>query len=412
MNLRQLPQGYRPTQAVISLAAIKSNLALAAKISGSKVMAVVKADAYGMRVHQVIPAIHKMEECKSFAVAFAEEAVELRELLEQLGNKKDVIALEGFFSEADLELHRKHNLVAVIHDQEQIEMLKQEKSGGGEPLSIWLKCSSGMNRLGLSPQEALAAFIWVQEQPHINLLGIMTHFAAANREDRSVSLEQIRHFRETLEPIWNRLAGDTNSAGTGNNLPMLSLCNSPGIVAGFSQDPFALVTPQATSLGADMNPQPEFISRPGLMLYGGSPMDVDSAEDVGIKPVMELKSKLMAVRHLEKGDAVGYEGAWQAPAPGLMGVVPIGYADGYPFVETSKISQIPLLVNGRKCFLGGRVSMDMLCVDLHNCPDAKVGDEVELWGNKLPIHEIANVIGCPVQRLFSALTKRVPRIHV
>lgn len=400
-------QIYRPTQAVINLAAVKKNLKLAAELSGNKVMAVVKADAYGFGIHKTVKAIHQMKECHSLAVAFAEEALELRELLNQLNDNKQILTLEGFFSPRDLDAHIRHKIDAAIHHPEQIEMLKGLVADKENRLGVWLKCNSDMNRLGLSRQQALDAYTWISKQPHIKLLGIMTHFSSANRPDPTVSLEQIAHFHETLKPIWSHLKETTKDA----DLPMLSLSNSPGIISKFS---FASVNNNKKDEEkiAPLSPQPHLISRPGLMLYGGSPMDKDSAKELGITAAMTLKSRLMSVRQLKKGDSVGYEeGTWVASNTCLMGIVPIGYADGYPFIPMERITKLPLLINGRKCFLGGRVSMDMLCVDLSNCPDAQVGDEVELWGDNLPVNDIAAIAGGPPQRLFAALTKRVPRVY-
>lgn len=406
--MTQNNQLYRPTQAIINLAAIKKNLALAADKSGDGVMAIVKANAYGFGIREVVTAIYQIKECLSFGVAFTEEALELRELLNQLDSKKRILTLEGFFSSNDLEIHLQHKIDATIHHPEQMEILKQTKikssNDSANSLGVWLKCNSGMNRLGLSRQQAIDASAWVSEQPHIKLLGIMTHFSSANRGEPTVSMKQMAHFRDTLEPIWAHLKATTKA----DELPKISICNSPGIIAGFAQNPFAHVT-----TNNDLDPQPQLISRPGLILYGGSPMDEQNAQELGITAGMTLKSRLMSVRQLTKGESVGYEDrTWTASSSCLMGVVPIGYADGYPFIRPDKITQLPILVNGRKCFLGGRVSMDMLCVDLSNCPDAKVGDEVELWGDKLPVNEVAATAGGPPQRLLSALTKRVPRIYL
>lgn len=402
-------QQFRPTQAVINLAAVQKNLKLAADISGAPVMAIVKANAYGLGIEEVAKTIHNMQECEFFGIAFTEEGVVLRDILTKLGCEKKILNLEGFFSTSGMEQHIKHNIDTTIHHPEQIEMLKKHnianQATAEQPLRVWFKCNSGMNRLGLNRQQTLDAYDWISKQANIKLVGMMTHFSSANRGEPTVSMLQMAHFHETLKTIWPILKDKV--MGSGDEMPLISICNSPGIMAGFAQEPFSNI-PELDAL----DPQPKFISRPGLMLYGCSPMDDDTAEDLDIAPVMTLKTKLMSVRELTAGESVGYEDrTWIASNSCLMGVAPIGYADGYPFVHPDKITQLPLLVKGKRCSLGGRVSMDMLCIDLSNCPDAKVGDEVELWGDNLPANKIAEIAGGPPQRLLAALTKRVPRIY-
>lgn len=394
----------RPTQAIIDVESIKHNIKLAANLSGGKVMTIVKADAYGFGLQRLIEDIHNLYECASFGVAFGDEGAALREKLNFLASKKDVITLEGFFNPQDLEQHFKYDLTPTIHHVQQMEMLKECKPD--KQLKVWLKYNSGMNRLGLNANELGDAYKWIAEQdPNIiKLEGIMTHFSSANLSDNTVSLAQIADFSRALEPISKLI--DIVDIET-SLAPKISLCNSPGIVSGFGQAPFSDSNLPIKSWALNA----EYISRPGLMLYGASPMDDMDTNEIKIKTSMRLTTHLIAVRHLKQGDEVGYERGWCAGKDCLMGVAPIGYADGYPFVETKRVALVPVMVKGQRCSLGGRVSMDMLCLDLSNCPDAKVGDEVELWGDNISANEVAQLITCPVQKIFASLTKRVPRIY-
>ena len=373
-----------------------ANIKLATTLSGDKVMAVVKADAYGLGIAGIVKSIYDLDECRYFAVAFSTEGEYLRKHLTALGSLKDIITLEGFFNPEDLDLHLQYKLIPTIHSPEQIEMLKKHKIT--KPLGVWIKYNSAMNRLGLNAKQLKTACEWLAGRKDIRIEGIMTHFASANRTELQTTIKQVEDFSAGLCAIEDIIVKMPR-------LPLLSLCNSPGIMAGFGSDPFAQLQVKPWMLKAN------YVSRPGLMLYGASPMDEKSAQELGIKTVACLTTELIAVRRLLKGDAVGYEEGWRAPRDCLMGVAPIGYADGYPFVEPSRVTKMPVIVKGKRCYLGGRVSMDMLCLDLDGCPDAKVGDKVELWGDNLSSNEVAQITVCPPQRLYSSITSRVPRVY-
>ena len=402
----------RPTQALISSDALKHNIKLAVAMCGDSVIAVVKSNGYGFGLDWMAQFMHNMKEISMFAVAFSDEGVKLRQQLTALSCSKDIITLEGFFSADDLRQHKEHKLIPAIHHIEQLRMLQKEQASDyASPMPVWLKHTSGMNRLGLDQAQLMEAHDWLRQASNFELMGIMTHFASANREDTEVTRMQVRSFHEALVPLWEK-----TQANPKLKFPLVSLCNSAGIVSGFATDPFNKAnktnkTNKPATLTPTLDVREKLISRPGLMLYGASPVDHLTTKDIGIKPAMQFKSRLMAVRQLKKGDAVGYEGAWTASADCAMGVVPVGYADGYPFVAPSRLGRVPVLVKDRKCFLGGRVSMDLLCLDLTNCPDAVVGDEVELWGENLSVNEVAAAVQCPDQRMFSAITNRVPRIY-
>ena len=339
---------------------------------------------------QVASCFDKLAEVDSFAVAFSDEGIALREHLQKIGSPKNIITLEGFSDEADLQSHLQHNLIATIHHTEQLKILGKERLN--KPLGIWLKHNSGMNRLGLSSTELLAAYQQVSTNPHLHLWGIMTHLAAANRANTEEAQEQVRVFHHALTAIQQpaQQQGGAHKGGADNKPPLpLSICNSAALCN--------LLAAHGTANDYE---------RPGIMLYGASPLDNTSAQELDLRAGMQLKSKLISVRQLKAGDLVGYEGVWRCPADCLMGVAPIGYADGYP--RRSAVTPVPVLVNGRKCFLSGRVSMDMICLDLKNCPNAQVGDEVELWGANLPANEVADAFDTIVNRLFTGLTSRVP----
>ncbi len=367
----------RPTKALIDLSALKHNLIKAASLSRGKIIAVIKSNAYGHSMPQVASCFDELAEVDSFAVAFSDEGIALREHLQNIGSQKNIITLEGFSDVVDLQSHLQHNLIATIHHTEQLKILGKEQLN--KPLGIWLKHNSGMNRLGLSSTELLAAYQQVSANPHLHLCGIMTHLAAANRANTEEAQEQVRVFHHALTSI---------QQSTQQQIP-LSICNSAALCN----------LPAAHGTANDYE-------RPGIMLYGASPLDNTSAQELDLRAGMQLKSKLISVRQLKAGDLVGYEGVWRCPADCLMGVAPIGYADGYP--RRSAATPVPVLVNGHRCFLSGRVSMDMICLDLKNCPNAQVGDEVELWGANLPANEVADAFDTIVNRLFTGLTSRVP----
>ena len=393
----------RPTKALIDLSALKHNLIRAASLSRGKIIAVIKSNAYGHSMPQVASCFDELAEVDSFAVAFSDEGIALREHLQKIGRHKNIITLEGFSDVVDLQSHLQHNLIATIHHTEQLKILGKEQLN--KPLGIWLKHNSGMNRLGLSSTELLAAYQQISANPHLHLWGIMTHLAAANRANTEEAQEQVRVFHHAVTTIQQSIQQSTQQQGGvhrsgvhkggahrsgADNKPLpLSICNSAALCN----------LPAAHGTANDYE-------RPGIMLYGASPLDNTSAQELDLRAGMQLKSKLISVRQLKAGDLVGYEGVWRCPADCLMGVAPIGYADGYP--RRSAATPVPVLVNGHRCFLSGRVSMDMICLDLKNCPNAQVGDEVELWGANLPANEVADAFDTIVNRLFTGLTSRVP----
>lgn len=352
----------RPIRATFDLSAFARNLAVArGRASGARIWAVVKASAYG---HGLLRAARALDAADGFALLDLDEAVRLR----GAGVRKPILLLEGFFAAADLETIAAHSLSVVVHSQEQIAML--ESAPLAAPLPVHLKLDTGMNRLGLAPGEARAAVARLQATASVGPITLMTHFADA---DGPAGVdEQVARF---------------DSATNGLSLPR-SLANSAAL----------LRYPQARG---------DWV-RPGIMLYGCSPFADEPAQALGLEPVMTLAAELIAVRRLARGDRVGYGGTFVADRAMRIGVVACGYADGYP---RHAPTGTPILVAGRRTRTVGRVSMDMLTVDLEGIPEAAVGTPVTLWGEGLSCDEVAAAAGTVSYELLCGLAARVPQVE-
>jgi alanine racemase len=346
----------RPARVVINLDAARANLRHVRRLApNSKVMAVVKADAYG---HGLTRMARAFADADAFGVACIEEAVALREA----GIRKRIVLLEGAFGADDLRNARASHLDIVVHTLTQVDLL--EAAASGAPVPVWMKIDTGMHRLGLAPAQVLETWRRLNACPAVEKpIRLMTHLASAQqRGDPSVGRQL-----DCFETAVAGLSGER------------AIANSAAIIS----------APQTHA---------EWI-RPGLMLYGASPFDDTLAVQEGLSPVMTLRSALIAVNRIRAGDRVGYGGTWTCPEDMPIGLVAMGYGDGYP---RHAESGTPMLVNGRRAALIGRPSMDMLIVDLRNSPDAKVGDPVVLWGDGLPVEEIARYAGTiPYQLLCS-----------
>ena len=332
----------RPARVIINPRAARHNLEWVRRHApGARVLAVIKADGYG---HGIARMARIFDTADAFAVAAIEEAVTLREA----GIAKPIVLLEGPFEAAELEQVAALGLDIVVHNQEQLDMLP----GAPHPHAVWLKFDTGMHRLGFDPARAAAAIATVRAlgMP----LRYMTHFANTHhRGDASVE-RQIERFEKLLDGA----AGER------------SLANS-GAVLGY---------PRAHG---------DWV-RPGLMLYGVSPFDHELGHELGLQPVMTLRSRLISVRSVRTGEAVGYGGAFVCPEDMPVGVVAYGYGDGYPrHAQTGT----PVLVRGIRTQVIGHISMDMMTVDLRPVPAARVADAVTLWGVGLPIEEVARASG-------------------
>jgi alanine racemase len=308
-------------------------------------MAIIKANAYG---HGLVPAARALADADAFGVARLEEGLALRDA----GLKQTIVLLEGVFSAEDLAIAAARGCEIVVHSRAQLALL-EEWAGPGQ-IPVWFKIDSGMNRLGFRLEYSLSA--WERLIRTGRVLGaprIMTHLAVADERSDGRTLVQIRDFE-------NAVATLPGSAGAER-----SVANSAAVLA----------WPQARA---------DWV-RPGLMLYGISPFQHESAGQLNLKPAMTLTTRLIAVGEVAPGEGVGYGAAWRATRRSLIGIAAVGYGDGYP---RHMKSGSPVLVNGRKTWLAGRVSMDMIAVDITDAP-AAVGDPVVLWGEGLPAEQMA-----------------------
>ena len=355
----------RPSRVVIDKQALKHNFQRTRVLAPhSKIIAVIKADAYG---HGLVRVAETLTEADAFGVACLEEAEQLREA----NITTPIILLEGPHKAIDLSRILELDLDIVIHNQHQVSIL--EAANLDKELQVWVKVDTGMHRLGLPPEvfkdviQRLISCSNVKKS-----IRLMTHLATANEVSHPLTQKQLERFTQLCEGI------DAER----------TIANSAAV----------LNFPETHT---------DWI-RPGLMLYGVSPMAGGTATEHGLKPVMTLESELITVQHLKKGETVGYGATWCCPENMPVGVVAAGYGDGFP--RHAK-SGTPVLVNGVRCSLIGRASMDMLTVDLRNQADAKIGDRVVLWGETLPIEEIAQYAETIPYELLCGVHKRLEFIE-
>jgi alanine racemase len=359
--------------AVINLSALKHNLAqIKALAPTAKVLAVLKANGYGHGLERIAQALfsEQSEDSKNgdssvkadaIAVARIDEALALR----SAGITQPIVLLEGFFNSKDLAILAANNLQTVIHNQQQLDAILSAKLSS--PLKVWLKIDTGMHRLGIAPKEFSLFYQKLTTSNNVQKgIILMSHLGCADDKASESTVAQISLF-ESITQGYEEERTLANSAG---------ICAWP------------------TS-------HYEWI-RPGLLLYGISPLPFEKV--VKIQPVMTLKSSLIAVRGLAAGESVGYGNAWQSKEKTLIGVVAIGYGDGYP---RHAENGTPVLVNGRRVPLIGRVSMDMITVDLGINAKEQVGDVVTLWGEQLSVAEIAQCATTIPYELLCNITRRV-----
>ena len=324
-------------------------------------MAVVKANAYG---HGLVSTALCLTEADAFAVARLDEALALR----AAGVRKPVVLLEGVFDAEQLAEAARHDLEIVVHEPEQLELLSRAPEG--HRFVVWLKVDTGMNRLGFRASGFSGALSRLQELGGIiRELRLLTHFASADERDSALTARQLALFGELT---------------AGRSL-VRSLANSAAVFAW----PAAHV---------------DWV-RPGLALYGVSPFPESTGADLGLVPAMRLASTVIAVRQVPGGESVGYGGVWRAPRDSTVAIVAAGYGDGLP---RSLPNGTPVLVGGRRAELAGRVSMDMIAVDVTGIGGARVGDAAVLWGPELPVEEIAAHAGTIAYELLCAVSQRVP----
>ncbi len=349
----------RNTEAFIDPSAVEHNLKQVRRWAGtSNIMAVVKADAYGHRLDGCFDALAQAD---LLAVATLEEARAIR----QLGAATPIVLLEGVAHAQDLCAAEALRLELVIHSRYQLEALQQR--GQSPTPRVWLKINTGMNRLGVRPGEAKSMHTELSQLPGVETVCLMSHFASAGASP-STTKDQIRCFDQATEG----LAGPH------------CLANSAAL----------LTEPSAHR---------DWV-RAGLVLYGVSPLPDQTGADLGLIPAMSLEAELIAINSVFAGERVGYGGRFEAPEDMVLGVVSIGYGDGYP---RAMQDGAPVWVNGQITRLVGRVSMDMITIDLTDMPDAAIGDRVRLWGPALPVETVARWAETIPYELVCRLTRRV-----
>ncbi|MEO8536263.1 MAG: alanine racemase [Betaproteobacteria bacterium] len=350
----------RPICAEIDLAAIETNLERVRRCApGAEVMAVVKADGYGHGLLRILPALQLAD---GLALIEIDAALVVR----GTGERRPILLLEGFFEAAELDAVADANLSVAVHDAEQVRML--ERARLRRPIDVYVKANTGMNRLGFAPGDVAGVCERLERADAVSSIRLMMHFARAD-ENGDTLAEPLARFERAC-----------------GSLPYpRSIANSAGVVR-YDEVGGAVV-------------------RPGIMLYGATPFAGRSAASLGLAPAMTLRSKLIGVQTLVAGDAVGYGGLYRAASPMRIGVVACGYADGYPRLAPSGT---PVLVCGERVPMAGRVSMDMVTVDVTSVPQAGVGSDVVLWGAGLPVDEVAAGASTVGYELLCAVAPRVP----
>ncbi len=346
--------------ATIDAAALRSNLAVVRRMAPhSRVIAVVKANGYG---HGMVRVARALADADGLGVARLADAVALREA----GVTQRILLLEGVFGVEQFALAAREQCEIVVHSPEQLDILEQ--FAGSHRFVVWLKLNSGMNRLGFRVADFAAALARLQRCSSVSLVRVMTHLASS--EDRGeVTATQLRVFDDLSSSL---------------NLER-SAANSAAVIA----------WPESHQ---------DWI-RPGLMLYGMSPMPKKTAAEFGLRPAMTLSTHLIAVQNIGVGEAVGYNGMWRAQRPSRIGIAAIGYGDGFP---RGTRNGAPVLVAGQEAPLAGRVSMDMIAVDITDVSQAKAGDEVIVWGEGLPAERLAPYADTTCYELVCRVTSRVP----
>lgn len=347
----------RAAYAVIDLKALRHNYQKARQAAPSScVMAVIKADAYG---HGMLSVAQALEQADAFAVAFVNEAVTLREA----GIGCPIVALQGIRNPQELLSAEHHRLDLVLHHPDQLKLLQTSNSKNA--LRVWLKVDTGMHRLGWSPSELNNAYhAVIRLSAIVGRPALMTHLACADDRADGNTQKQLERF----------------NAATAGLLGECSIANSAAIL-GFPQT------------------HADWI-RPGIMLYGSSPFIGESASSLDLRPVMTLKAPLISIKQYAQGDAIGYGGSFVCPEDIPIGIAAIGYGDGYP---RHAPNGTPVLINGQRAPLAGRVSMDMITIDLRGIERPRLGDEVILWGQGLSVDEVAYRAGTISYELLCAV---------
>ena len=355
----------RPITATIHTDAIRHNLAsIRSHAPASRVMAMVKADGYG---HGLETTVMALREADAFGVAAPEDAERIR----ALGLTQPILVLSGFDSTADLEQLRRLDADSIVHHPAQLDMLEQ---ADGAPIRCWLKIDTGMHRLGFAPDAVREAHARLSTaRGVVGEVVLMSHFASSDEfEGASPNSRQTREQLQIFADATSGLAGPRSLA---NSAAVLGWPGSHG----------------------------DWV-RPGGALYGMSVVAGRIGADFGLRPAMSFATRLLAVNHIRKGERIGYSATWETPEDMRIGVAAVGYGDGYPRLAPAGT---PVLVNGMPAQVVGRVSMDLMTIDLRGQPEARAGDPVLLWGEELPIEAVAQAAGTIAYELTCSITRRV-----
>lgn len=330
----------------------------------AQILAMVKSDAYG---HGLIEAARSLSGANALGVARAHEA----KALIDAKIKHKVVLLEGCFSQEEFDWAVQHNIEFVIHSQQQLELFLAQKPK--RAIKIWLKLDTGMHRLGFDSAQFIAAYKQLQASQFCSGIVCMTHFSCADEIDNEINAQQMTQFE-------NVCAGLDSQQ---------SIANS------------AVILTQSTEIK-------DWV-RPGIALYGASPLEAQAAIDFNLIPVMTFKAKVTAIKTVAKGESVGYGQKWTADKPSKIAVIGVGYGDGYP---RHAQNGTPIVIKDQEVHLVGRVSMDMITADITDTDNITVGDDVTLWGKGLPCEAVASKSDTISYTLFCGITKRVKRVYL
>lgn len=355
----------RPVTATIHAGAMRHNLALMrARAPSSRVMAMVKADAYG---HGLETAASALRDADAFGVASIGEARRIR----ALGLVQPILVLSGFDSTEDLDQLRELDADSIVHHAAQLEMLEQAQ---GAPIRCWLKIDTGMHRLGFAPEAVAAAHARLRAARGVTGdIVLMSHFASSDEFEGAASAG--RQTRRQLQVFADATAGLPGPRSLANSAAVLGWPGSHG----------------------------DWV-RPGGALYGMSVVAGSTGADFGLRPAMTFATRLLAINRIARGERIGYSATWETPEDMSIGVAAVGYGDGYP---RHAPAGTPVLVGGAPAQVVGRVSMDLMTIDLRDNPDARPGDRVVLWGDGLPVEAVASASGTIAYQLGCSITRRV-----
>lgn len=363
----------RALQALVNAKALEHNLNVVRNIApNSKVIAMVKADAYG---HGMLPAAKALHSADAFGVACIEEAIALR----RANIAKPIVLMQGFYTISELHDIMSNKFEVVIHNIEQLNLLDKIKKFV-YPVTIWLKINTGMNRLGLTTLEAKQAYQKLRDNSNFFIKGIMTHFACSDELDSDFTIRQIQTFNDFCNiNIDNKISR--------------SMANSAAV----------LKWPQS---------HVDWV-RPGLMLYGISPFNNISAAELNLMPAMSLETEIISVIDVKQGESIGYNRKFIAPKDMLVGIIAVGYADGLGS-SYGVTGFVPVSINGVKLPFIGKVSMDMAAIDLSGVSKdkIKIGSKVILWGSDLPVEDVARSLSYTPYELVTRLGNRVSKKYI